>query len=465
MANIGQGRTITCKFCQLKGLRWDAEYYARAHKWRLINPDKSSSTYGPHRCQEMLDHYANGDSFSRSDLAAPTSTTAQNQDTISVPVGNSGFKVTYNPNKHKDAALVAAMTPTVTPQESEKEEDNEDYLPVVPDNTSPVVLGEPASDDDTFRQLLELRGLIAQANNKRASADLELRDLAADIAEKTTTNLIALNDYLTRKIAELEAKITGSQIIEVKLPTGEIRNVGRQHKTFPELLQYVSLRLHCLLVGPAGGGKTTAGEKVAEALDLRFYLQPMGPDITSSRLLGWIDANGKLVRTLFRDAYESGGIFFADEMDASNPSALTCINGALANGQVGFPDQMISRHPDFVFIGGANTYGRGADRIYVGRAQLDGATLDRFLVVEWDYDEQFELELAGTDQLAWVRYVQRVRRIVFDADIREIVSPRASIDGALMLRNSVPISAVKRTRLFAKMAADSVSQIKQKLGE
>jgi cobaltochelatase CobS len=35
----------------------------------------------------------------------------------------------------------------------------------------------------------------------------------------------------------------------------------------------------------------------------------------------------------------------------------------------------------------ANTFGTGADRVYVGSLQIDGATLDRFAFLEWPYDE------------------------------------------------------------------------------
>jgi cobaltochelatase CobS len=53
--------------------------------------------------------------------------------------------------------------------------------------------------------------------------------------------------------------------------------------------------------------------------------------------MGYMDAHGKLVRTLLREAYEHGGVFLLDEIDAGNPGVLTVLNALLANGQVGFP--------------------------------------------------------------------------------------------------------------------------------
>ena len=51
---------------------------------------------------------------------------------------------------------------------------------------------------------------------------------------------------------------------------------------------------------------------------------------------------------------------------------------------------MVKRHPKFICIGAGNTYGTGPDRVYVGRQELDGASLDRFDFLEWAYDETLE---------------------------------------------------------------------------
>lgn len=104
---------------------------------------------------------------------------------------------------------------------------------------------------------------------------------------------------------------------------------------------------------------------------------------------------GHVVRTQFREAYENGGVFLLDEVDASDPDALTASNSALSNGMAAFPDALVRKHEDFVAIAAGNTFGSGADRQYVGRNQLDAATLDRFTVFEVDYDEMLELEISG----------------------------------------------------------------------
>lgn len=47
---------------------------------------------------------------------------------------------------------------------------------------------------------------------------------------------------------------------------------------------------------------------------------------------------------------------------------------------------------------------------FVGRNQLDGASLDRFVFVFWEYDEDFERHVAGEDQADWTKFVQKCRR-------------------------------------------------------
>ena len=107
-------------------------------------------------------------------------------------------------------------------------------------------------------------------------------------------------------------------------------------------------------------------------------------------ITGYMDATGDYVRTAFRNAFEHGGVFLFDEVDNGNANALGVVNSALANGSMAFPDGMVKRHPDFLCVASANTYGRGADRQYVGRQALDAAFMDRFEVIHVDYDEALE---------------------------------------------------------------------------
>jgi MoxR-like ATPase len=125
-------------------------------------------------------------------------------------------------------------------------------------------------------------------------------------------------------------------------------------------------------------------------------------------------------------AFEEGGVFLFDEADALDPNVFLCINSALANGFIHLPNRPenphAKRHPDFVCILAANTYGTGANRQYCGRNQLDAATLDRFVVVSVDYSREVERALCPNEEL--LERLWAIRERVDAAGLRRNVSTR-----------------------------------------
>ena len=246
----------------------------------------------------------------------------------------------------------------------------------------------------------------------------------------------------------------------VKIQIGEkpVIEIEKQHKAFDDLLTVSVNRINAILTGPAGSGKTTAAQKIAEVLELPFSAISFGPLTMQSQLVGYEDAHGVYHETAFVKAYKEGGVFLGDEMDAAGPAVLVTINMALANGSMATPAGMIKRHKDFIFIAGANTYGSGADRQYVGRAQLDAATLDRFASIDWDYDLDLERRITGND--SWVDMVQKYRRNVEIHSLKVVISPRASINGAKLLAAGMDQEKVEKMLIFKGLDSQTVSKIK-----
>jgi len=205
-------------------------------------------------------------------------------------------------------------------------------------------------------------------------------------------------------------------------------------------------RVNILMVGASGTGKTHGAEQAAKALALDYYAISVGPQTTMSHLMGYKDAHGTYQRTLFREAVERGGVFLFDEFDAGDASVITCINAATSNSMVAFPDGMIAVHADFVCIAAANTFGRGADRQYVGRNQLDAATMARFVTLAWDYDEKLEKSLSTNP--AWLDRVHEIRKKVDEARVRVVVSTRAIMQGDAMLAAGFPQAEVEEMTIF-----------------
>lgn len=216
---------------------------------------------------------------------------------------------------------------------------------------------------------------------------------------------------------------------------------GIQHFVFPKVLGAVSQGVNLWLVGPAGTGKSTIGEQVAEALSLPFSAVNCTSTMTETALKGYNDANGNYVATEFRRIFEGGGVFVFDEVDNANPNVLGALNSALANGFMAFADKRVAKHPDFVAIATGNTFGSGATMEYVGRNPIDGATIDRFAQLVVPIDTKVEdamLESVGLDAptaTKWVTAVRQARQNAEKFGLKVIVSPRATLNGARLIRS------------------------------
>lgn len=165
---------------------------------------------------------------------------------------------------------------------------------------------------------------------------------------------------------------------------------GVQHEKFETVLKFVANNEPVFLTGPAGSGKNVLCKQIADALGLKFYFTNA---VTQEyKLTGFTDAMGNYQGTQFYKAFKNGGVFMLDEMDASIPEVLVILNAAIANRYFDFPAPIgyVEAHPDFRVIAAGNTVGSGANYEYVGRNQLDVASLDRFALVKIDYSDAIE---------------------------------------------------------------------------
>lgn len=270
----------------------------------------------------------------------------------------------------------------------------------------------------------------------------------ASVSQEQFDTLAEQSATLAARLEEIAAQVTkpAPREIAVTLPDGTRREIGRAHKGFNDLLTVISCGLHAFLVGPAGSFKTSTAHQVAKALNLEFSAISVCQQTTQVALFGYMDATGTYRGTEFRKRYEQGGIFLLDEIDNGNANVLAALNSALANGHCAFPDGMIARHPEFRLIATANTYGNGGNAQYVGRCQLDAATLDRFAFLDWPYDEEMEREIAGND--AWTDRVFALRRAAASLGSRLIISPRATFEGAKLIAAGMPISRVEELKIW-----------------
>ena len=261
-----------------------------------------------------------------------------------------------------------------------------------------------------------LEGKVSDELRIRAREQLDELCADASISERLTSQYKQILDEFIGREAVPHYNIVN--VGEVKQST---TSCAYYHEKFEQILTQVQLDEPVMLIGPAGSGKNFAVSQIAEGLGLPMHYTNNASN--EFKLTGFVDAGGTYQGTEFYKAFKDGGVFFLDEIDNSDPSALIVINSALANGYMAFPHETIERHPDFRCVAAANTWGAGSNLQYVGRNVLDGATLDRFDMVFFDYDRRLERALYPSDEL--LEFMWAIRDATDRCRIPHIVSTRA----------------------------------------
>lgn len=181
-----------------------------------------------------------------------------------------------------------------------------------------------------------------------------------------------------------------------------------KHKDFYTVMELVGRKLNgnnipILLTGEAGLGKSTIVEHIAKELDLPYSYIAGSGQTSESKLLGYVDANSNRVETLFTEAYENGGVFCLEEMDAIPASVLVSVNTAIASDYGSFAGRIVKRHKDFYMFATTNTYS-GVTEVYSGRNKLDDSTLDRYYKVEITLDTKLEEAIMTKDDFKMIQF-------------------------------------------------------------
>lgn len=324
---------------------------------------------------------------------------------------------------------------TIEPATRETKAEQETTTPQIDANT-----GNPLTD--------AIRGEI-----NMALSTLKIK-AGTDVKEVNALIKAALQSYAAPNIVHIRNETTGVTV-----------NAGLQHKLFPELISYMQLGFPLFLPGPAGSGKTTAIRNACKHLNAELFMPPEGPIENKYGLIGYNDAQGQYITTTLYDAVTFAAenpdklvYFFIDEIDSGYANALMIMNAVMENGYCNFPNgKRIEYGANMRFIAAANTFGTGATHDYVGRNKLDAATLDRFIFLEWGYDIALEKAIAGND--AWVDTVVACRIQAKAKDIKQVISPRASIRGAAMLAAGIPRDKVLKATVYKGMTQAQITSI------
>lgn len=282
-------------------------------------------------------------------------------------------------------------------------------------------------------------GLIAKTNSDKIESEI-----MGQVEQK-------VQDFIKEEYGTIERKVI-TVIDGIPKPMK-----GITHDKFETVLKFVANDEPVFLTGPAGSGKNVICKQVAEALGLNFYFTNA---VTQEyKLTGFTDAMGNYQETQFYKAFTEGGVFMLDEIDASIPEVLVILNAAIANRYFDFPAPIgyVEAHPDFRVIAAGNTLGHGADNKYVGRNQLDGASLDRFAVIEIDYSEAIENSVAGGD-IRLAEFCRAFRKSAYKSGVDVIVSYRG-IGRLAKMKQIMELKEALQTCLVKGMDKDDVNII------
>lgn len=301
--------------------------------------------------------------------------------------------------------------------------------------------------EDAINAAIAAKGFRAVSQADPAATIDALRSLLSPRIEEESIREIVVDEV--NKALE-NAPVT---TIEVKRLDGTLHKVGGVLRPeFHQVLTSASVGLNCLLIGPAGCGKTHLAHQIAEALGRDFASVSCTAGMSESVLTGWmLPGDGgafEYVPSDFVRMYEGGGVFLFDEIDAADSNTLLFVNQALANGSFYVPQRKgatkVKRHEDFVCMAAANTFGTGANMVYAGREKLDESTLDRFRAgsVVLDYDRQFEAVSIDKSLLQWG---WSVRDKIQSARLSRVMSTRFLLDGTKLMAAGRSLEQVKET--------------------
>ena len=221
-------------------------------------------------------------------------------------------------------------------------------------------------------------------------------------------------DNLTAQVEELKNRPTTSgTVINITIDgkKTETKVNGIVNPKFARILKYLANGENVYMYGPAGTGKNVTAKQCAEALDMPIFYN--NTIYTKYDLCGYMDANGQYVPTTFYNFMKAPkGLYFMDEYDNSQSSALVCFNDVLEDKKYTFPNgETLYLDENHKIIAAGNTNGQGATEEYNDRYVIDESNRSRFMFVPVTYDSAVEKSIVGnsTDILDFVNDLRRVR--------------------------------------------------------
>jgi len=315
------------------------------------------------------------------------------------------------------------------------------------DNDDPEPEPEPEPDPDEYATVAYVDQEVGEIAVIAHEALVEVRQQIADVAA------------------------SAPKVITVNIPTlPEPVTIEGAHRDLPKLVARLNAGMYVLLTGPAGTGKSYMAHDAAKALQVPCYDLSVTMQTQEWKVAGAHSAV-VFIRGTIREAYENGGVLLIDEFDNGSPNFLAGLNLLLSSDTYTFADGVtVNRHPQFYVVGTANTIGEGGTAQYRARQALDAATLDRFTFMFVDIDPAIEEMIAAqyladaTMRADLLKLVRVSRLNGAQNNLRVVITPRATLDGAKMLALGESMENVIRDRITRGCSPDVAEKILEGTG-
>lgn len=374
--------------------------------------------------------------------------------------------------KHADANNLPKDSDFLFGNSKEKfsvDTNNEEFLKVYRYKNGKMIEAQKVYTDTPVKKEKTIK--TETTNNNTNNMETKNNNTEIEKALQNLTNLImqtTQNSQPSVDMVQIEAlidkKVAEAKTINIKIndvPT--FKTEKTLHNKFEDVLFWATQKQPVYLFGPAGTGKNVLSEQVAEALNLPFYYA--GCLQQKYELEGFINASGEYQETEFYKAFTEGGVFLFDEIDGTAAEVLIAFNAALANGYYNFPKHGKTKaHENFIVIAAGNTAGRGASDAYNGRFQLDASTLDRFVFIELEYNQDIELVNANQD-IELVEFAHALRYQINNQCLTYTFSTRAIKRIAIASAAGMDIQKTLKQSLCGGWSVEDVKMLQNSLSD
>lgn len=281
----------------------------------------------------------------------------------------------------------------------------------------------PKTAANTAGEVASIDGMKAEMLSKYGTMGADIFEAVCKVAKIQPSSVDAkdVQRICADMIKDIKPQTADYGTITINNETHNV--TGKVTAKFKAICTTIAKGYPLYMYGDAGTGKSHTAKQVAEALGLDFYESQQV--LFAHEMKGYGDAGGNFVPTPFFKAFTMGGLFFLDEIDASQPEALVVLNTAIANRRFDFPViGNVEAHPNFRVIAAGNTKMTGADIEYTARSVQDASTKNRFFFTNVDYTKEIEDMLAG-DDISIANFCRDLRHAKTAAQITLCVSYRS----------------------------------------